>query len=295
MKRYSDIVGDGGSDLLGQVMAQRAAIDAALEKVEHRIAVVSGKGGVGKSTATMTLAMGFIAAGRRAVILDCDFSGPCQAQMAGLEGAPWVPTDDGVLAIPRRADGLGVLSFGSFLERAVPTRYESVAAGDDHVWRATREFATLGQLIAAVDWRDTDILLFDLPPGADRAAQFASFLGPRTEFVVVTIPTGLARGVVARSITALTGQDARILGYIENMAGYFHRPSGDILPLFPSARDESNRGPSDFDLPCLGRLPFDPEIARWCDEGWPDGARPLPLPPAAEETVARVRQALESA
>lgn len=287
MKRYADIVGDGGSEVLAQVVAQRQTIESAFAGIEHRIAIASGKGGVGKSTATMAVAMGLKAAGRRVVVLDCDFSGPCQAQMAGLRGAPWVPAE-GALAIPRRRDGLGVVSFGSFLGEAVPTVYESVAEGDDHIWRSTREFATLGQLIAAVDWRDTDVLIYDLPPGADRSAQFASFLGPGTAFVIVTIPSDLARGVVARSISALRRHGAWLVGYIENMAGYHHRGTGEILPLFPEA-DVA------LDLPCLGKLPFDPELARWCDQGWPDDPRQPAAAPGSEALIARLQRALEAA
>ena len=76
--------------------------------------------------------------------------------------------------------------------------------------------------------------------------------------LVVTIPTELARGVVARSVTALREADARLLGYVENMAGYHHAERGDVLPLFPAAE-------TTLDIPRLGALPFDPRIAAWCD------------------------------
>lgn len=296
MKRYQEIVGDGGSDVIAQVTAQQQAIDAALAGVDRRVAVASGKGGVGKSTATMVLAQGLVASGRSVAILDADLNGPCQAQMAGLEGAPWVPGANG-LVLPRRPDGLGVVSFGSFLERAATTNFATVASGDDHVWRATREFATLGQLVAAVDWGKLDVLLVDLPPGAERAAQFASFLGAETAFVVVTIPSDLARGVVARSVTALRGANARLLGYVENMVGYHHRETGEVLPLFPPSTDQRTLGEGDApdsSFPCLGQLPFDPEMARWCDLGWPEGALEQSRIPGTRETVGNMLKALET-
>lgn len=286
MKRYQDIVGDGGSDVIGQVTAQQEAITAALAGVRQRVAIASGKGGVGKSTATMVLAQGLLASGRSVAILDADLNGPCQAQMAGLEDAPWVPGSNG-LVLPRRSDGLGVVSFGSFLGPAATTAFATVVGGDDHVWRATREFATLGQLLAAVDWGKLDVLLVDLPPGSERAAQFASFLGAETAFVVVTIPSDLARGVVARSITALRDADARLLGYVENMVGYHHRETGQVLPLFPASGRR-------LDLPCLGQLPFDPEMARWCDRGWPEDAIGQTPIPGARETVDNLLKALET-
>ena len=262
MKTYYDIQGDGGSNIGAQVDAQRAAIQASLTGVRHLVAVGSGKGGVGKSTATMALAQALRIRGLATAILDADFNGPCQAQMAGLEGAPWVPGERG-LGLPRRPDGLGVVSFGSFLEKAAPATFDSVSRGDEYVWRATKEFATLGQLLATIEWGTLDVLLVDLPPGAERSVQFAEFFGPDVSFVIVTIPTDLARGVVARSITALRGAQARLLGYVENMAGYFHRETREVLPLFPAAATE-------LDLPCLGTFPFDPHLAQLCDRGWPD-------------------------
>lgn len=264
MKTYSDIQGDGGSNVGAQVEAQRAAIAASLAEVRHVVAVGSGKGGVGKSTATMALAQVLRRRGQRVAILDADFNGPCQAQMAGLERAPWVPGTRG-LGLPRRADGLGVVSFGSFLDHAAPATFESVSQGDEHVWRATKEFATLGQLLATIEWGALDVLLVDLPPGAERSVQFAEFLGPDAAFVIVTIPTDLARGVVARSITALRQSRARLVGYLENMAGYYHHAGGEVLPLFPAAATA-------LDLPCLGTLPFDPRLAQLCDDGWPGDA-----------------------
>jgi len=138
-----------------------------------------------------------------------------------------------------------------------------------------------------VDWGKLDVLLVDLPPGSERAAQFASFLGAETAFVVVTIPSDLARGVVARSITALRDADARLLGYVENMVGYHHRETGQVLPLFPSSGGR-------LDLPCLGQLPFDPEMARWCDLGWPEDALGQTPIPGARETVDNLLKALET-
>jgi len=286
MKGYHDIVGDGGSDVLVQVTAQRQAITTALRGVRHRVAVASGKGGVGKSTVTMVLAQGFLARGLSVAILDADLNGPCQAQMAGLERTPWLPGPAG-LAVPRRGDGLGVVSFGSFLDHAEPAAFATVATGGDQVWRATRELATLGQLLAGVEWGTLDVLLVDLPPGAERSAQMAAFFGAETAFVLVTIPSDMARGVVARSLTALRQADAKVVGYIENMAGYHHRDTDAVLPLFPAAA-------TTLDLPCLGRLPFDPTVAHWCDQGWPENARQHGAIPGAADLADHLLTALEA-
>ena len=110
--------------------------------------------------------------------------------------------------------------------------------------------------------------MVDLPPGAERTVQYAEFLGPRTSFLLVTIPSEVARGVVARSVAALSKGPNRILGYVENMSGYYCRDCDAIKPLFvsPEGRGPENAG---LPIPCLGSVPFDPELARHCDQGIP--------------------------
>ena len=289
MKSYSDIVGDGGSNVLEQVVAQRRAIADGLVGVDRLVAVGSGKGGVGKSTLTMALAQALLSRNASVAILDADFNGPTQAHMAGLTGAPWVPDAAGRLAVPRRADGLGVVSVGSLLGAAEELTFSTVSSGDQHTWRATREFALLAQLLSAVEWGELDYLLFDLPPGAERTLQYAEFLaaalGPRrAAFLMVTIPSDLARGVVARSLTALAAAGAPAVGYVENMAGYLCRDCGAVKPLFPDS-------PVALDAPCLGRVPFDPELAALCDRGWPERGSAL----AAVEAVDGLARRLEAA
>ena len=105
--------------------------------------------------------------------------------------------------------------------------------------------------------------MFDLPPGAERTVQYADFLGPRVSFLLVTIPSEVARGVVARSVAALSKGPNRLLGYVENMSGYYCRDCDAIKPLFVSS--ETPR----LGIPCLGTVPFDPELARHCDGGMP--------------------------
>ncbi len=261
MKRYSEIAGDGGSDILGQVIEQRRAQAASLAGVGHLVAIASGKGGVGKSTLTLVLGLALRQRGRRVAILDCDLNGPCQAQLAGLQEVPWHLSEEG-LGVPRRADGLGVLSLGGVLAAEQPMPLDSVAQGDAHTWRATREMAMLSQLITATSWGELDLLLVDLPPGSERTLHHLGVLGARTSVVLVTLPSALATGVVSRSLGALRAAGHEPLGYLENMAGYYCRDCGEVRSLFPEA-------PRSLDLPCLGSIPFDPEWAERGDRGWP--------------------------
>jgi ATP-binding protein involved in chromosome partitioning len=260
LKSYHDIAGDGGSRVLEQVVGQRARIADGLAGVRPLVAVGSGKGGVGKSTLTLQLATALRARGLRIAILDADFNGPSQARMAGVRDAVFVPGLQKV-ALPRTADGIGVFSMGSVMPDAESLEFESAARGESHTWRATREFALLSEILASFEWGSLDLLLIDLPPGAERTVQFAEFLGARASFLLVTIPSEVARGVVARSVAALSKGPHRLLGYVENMSGYYCRDCNAIRPLF-AAPDGTDLG-----LPCFGTVPFDPELARHCDRG----------------------------
>src|SRR4030095_10810874 len=133
----------------------------------------------------------------------------------------------------------------------------------------------LGEILRSFEWGSLDLLMFDLPPGAERTVQYADFIGPRTSFLLVTIPSAVARGVVARSVAALSKGSNRVLGYVENMSGYYCRDCNAIKPLFdssPSTRPVdalAQDRPPILEIPCLGAVPFDPQLARHCDSGMP--------------------------
>jgi ATP-binding protein involved in chromosome partitioning len=260
MKDYFELPGDGGSDVIGQVTERRERIALNLAPLRRLLAVGSGKGGVGKSTLTMLLALGLQARGLRPAILDADFNGPTQARLGGLEARPPVPGPAG-LVVPRSVSGLGLLSFGALFPEPQAVDFPSRASGDSYVWRATREFSILGEILGGADWRPYDTLLLDLPPGSERTLQFAEFLDPRVRFILVTLPSELSRGVVARSVSALSRSRGTVLGYIENMSGYYCPGCRAIRPLFPSSKGEG------LPLRRLGSVPFDPELAAACDRG----------------------------
>jgi ATP-binding protein involved in chromosome partitioning len=286
MKSYHDIAGDGGSDVIGQVVAKKSKIAESLAQVRHLVAIGSGKGGVGKSTLTMQLAEALRADGRRVAILDADLNGPTQARLGGVRGAPVMPGAAGLVP-PKTASGIGVVSMGALVPESEAVEFDSVARGDSYVWRAIREFSALGDLLAGVSWGPLDFLLVDLPPGAERTFQYAEYLGEAAAFVLVTIPSDVSRGVVSRAVAAMRKTPNRILGYVENMAGYYCDDCGAVRPLF--ATDSTVA----LDLPCLGAVPFDPELAAASDRGarLADGARPSVA--AIRAVAARVSALLE--
>jgi ATP-binding protein involved in chromosome partitioning len=295
VKRYHDIVGDGGSRILEQVAEQRARISDGLAGVRHLVAVGSGKGGVGKSTLTLHLAGALRARGLRIAILDADFNGPSQARMAGVHGAVFVPGSHKA-SLPRTRNGIAVFSMGSVIPESEALEFDSAAHGESHTWRATREFALLGEILGSFDWGALDLLMFDLPPGAERTVQYADFLGPfgtaqgkpGLSFLLVTIPSEVARGVVARSVAALSKGAHRVLGYVENMSGYYCRDCNAIKPLFDSPEASA------LEIARLGTVPFDPELARRCDRGIPfDEATETPVSQALDHVAQQLLERLE--
>ncbi|HKH44389.1 MAG TPA: P-loop NTPase [Thermoanaerobaculia bacterium] len=261
MKSYSQIQGDGGSGVAEQIADLEAAIARRMAGIRHVVAVGSGKGGVGKSTLTRQLGAVLAAAGKRVGILDADLNGPSQALLGGVQGVPPLPGEEGLL-LPVSRDGVKILSVGSLLAEGEALSWPSASPRHTHVWRATRELAKLAELLAAVHWGPLDVLLVDLPPGPERTVQFADFLGPQAAVLLVSIPSALARGVVARSVSALAPLPNHLLGHVENMSGYACAGCGTVRPLFPESKEAA-----ELALPCLGRIPFDPQLAALSDDG----------------------------
>ncbi|TDJ01478.1 MAG: hypothetical protein E2O73_04165, partial [Deltaproteobacteria bacterium] len=210
VKSYYDIAGDGGSDILQQVAVQQESVARSLSGVRNLLAVGSGKGGVGKSTLVMQLAYALRELGNAVSILDADLNGPSQARLGALQNRMLIPGESGA-PVPTTRNGIGVVSMGSLVPEPRSVEFESVASGSSHTWRATREFTFLRELLACMDWGALDYLLIDLPPGAERIVQYAELLGPAALFVLVTLPSDLATGIVARSIDALNKTPNRIL------------------------------------------------------------------------------------
>ncbi len=272
MKRYRDIAGDGGSDIVGQVEAQQARLTARLKDVRATIAVVSGKGGVGKSSVTANLAGAFALAGARVGVLDADLNGPTMATMLGVRGRTLVVTDAGVEP-PAGALGIRVMSMDLLLaDDATPLTWEAPTQAEAHTWRGAMEANAVREFLADTGWGPLDVLLIDLPPGTDRLATIAGLVPGLSGAVVVTIPSDVSRLVVRRSLTVARQVGTPVLGLVENMAGVFPGPGGETL-----AREA--------EVPFLGRVPFDPALAAAADRGEPYVAA-APEAPAARALTA---------
>ena len=281
MKRYRDIAGDGGSNIVGQVEAQQARLGVRLREVRAIVAVVSGKGGVGKSSVTANLAGAFTLAGARVGVLDADLNGPSMATMLGVRGRTLTVGAGGVEP-PAGALGIGVMSMDLLLAGdATPLTWDAPSQAEAHTWRGTMEANALREFLADTAWGALDLLLIDLPPGTDRLATITRMVPALAGTVIVTIPSDVSRLIVRKSITVAQAAPAPVLGLIENMAGLFPGPGAEALA-------------SESGVPFLGRVPFDPALAAAADRGEPyvAVAPEAPAARALRSIADRLRDAL---
>ena len=256
MKRYKDIAGDGGSNIAGQVEAQQGRLKRRLESVRAIVAIVSGKGGVGKSTLTASLACAFALDGLKVGVLDADLNGPTQAKVLGVRGRR-LTIADGVVEPPATNLGVKVMSMDLLLPTdSAPLTWDAPVQDEAHTWRGAIEANALREFLADTNWGALDVLLLDLPPGTDRLSTIASLVPALSGIVVVTIPSDVSHLVVRRSITVAANTRAPVLGLVENMSGLFVGPDAARLA-------------ADAGIPFLGRVPFDRALAVAGDQGDP--------------------------
>jgi len=256
VKRYKDIAGDGGSNIAGQVEAQQGRLKRRLESVRAIVAIVSGKGGVGKSTLTASLACAFALDGLKVGVLDADLNGPTQAKVLGVRGRR-LSIGDGVVEPPVTNLGVKVMSMDLLLPTdSAPLTWDAPVQDEAHTWRGAMEANALREFLADTNWGVLDLLLLDLPPGTDRLSTIASLVPVLSGIVVVTIPSDVSHLVVRRSITVAANTRAPVLGLVENMSGLFVGPDAARLA-------------ADAGIPFLGRVPFDRALAVAGDQGDP--------------------------
>ena len=252
-RSYFDLADGDRSRVLEQVRAQRARVAERLASVRAVVTVASGKGGVGKSFATASLA---VAAARRGLaigVVDADLRSPTVARMLSAEGRLAVVGDR---VTPRvGAGGVRVMSADFLLEKGRPLAWRE-PAGERFVWRGALEVGALRAFLGDVDWGALDLLLVDLPPGADGVSDVATLVPSVAGAVAVTIPSEESRRSVARTMRALTESGQKVLGLVENMAGYVCGDCRRARSLFAGAAGAALA--QEFAVPLLAQIPFDP-------------------------------------
>ena len=266
MKTYKDLPADGGSNIVGQVTQQVNRLQQRLASVRHTVAIMSGKGGVGKSSVTANLASTLGLRGHSVGVIDADINGPSIAKMMGVRGQHIDYGADGVKPAISPL-GVKVMSMDLFLkDDETPVLWESQTQKDAFTWRGTMEMSALREFLSDTEWGTLDYLLIDLPPGADRLPNLVDLLPNLGGTVVVTIPSGISQLVVKKSLTiAKKLLNAPVIGIVENMAAYVCADCGKTEDLFPSGHTEEMA--RQFDVSLLGKIPFDPRISIAADEG----------------------------
>jgi ATP-binding protein involved in chromosome partitioning len=283
LRTYHELDGEDRSGLLSQVLAQRARVAARLAGVRFTVAVMSGKGGVGKSFVTAGLAGALARAGRRVGVLDADLHGPTTARMlAAPSGAVQLDvTGDGVRPVTG-FEGVRVMSSDLLLAEGAPLRWREPDQ-ERFVWRGTLEAGMLREFLSDVAWGALDVLLIDLPPGTERLDALIEFVPGLSGVVAVTIPSVASLRAVRRAVEVARGRDVPILGVVENMAGTACHACGAVVPLFHGDAGAVLAG--EAAAPVLARVPFDARLQAAADDGAPPVAA---LREAAERFLARL-------
>jgi ATP-binding protein involved in chromosome partitioning len=225
-----------------------------LPNVRNVIAVASGKGGVGKSTTSVNLALALAAEGAKVGLLDADIYGPSQPQMLGLSGKP--DTKDGKSIEPKRAHGIQAMSIGFLVDADTPM-----------VWRGPMVTGALEQLLRDTNWRDLDYLVIDLPPGTGDIQLTLAQKIPVTGAIIVTTPQDIALLDARKGLKMFEKVGIPILGIVENMSTHICSSCGHEEHIFGAGGGELMC--KDYNVDLLGNLPLDIKIREQTDNGIP--------------------------
>jgi ATP-binding protein involved in chromosome partitioning len=250
-RSYFQVPGDDASGLGAQVANQHERVRERLRDVGSVVAIISGKGGVGKSYVTSAIAMALARCGSAIGVLDADLQSPTAARMLGARGPLSVEGDAVVPAIGHK--GVRVMSMDLMLEEGAPLRWTSTT-GEEHTWRGVVEAGALREFLGDVAWGKLAALLVDMPPDSGRLADLAALVPNLTGAIAVTIPSEESMRSVARAMRATIDAGVPLLGIVENMSGYACQGCEVIQPLFGgNAGDTLAR---DFGVPLLAKVPF---------------------------------------
>jgi ATP-binding protein involved in chromosome partitioning len=225
---------------------QQARIEKNLQKIKNRLAIVSGKGGVGKSTVAAGIAYNLARKGYEVGILDADVSGPNIPHLLNVENGRITGSADGLMLPVIAANGIKIASVESLIE----------ASDSPVVWRGPMRSSLINQFLADMQWGELDFLMVDLPPGTGDEPLSIMQTIPLTGLIIVSTPSSLSILDVSKIINMAKAMEVRVLGIVENMA-YFECP-GCREKVFPFGEGAVKKLAEKYGLPFLGQLPLDP-------------------------------------
>ena len=237
---------------------QDLAINKSIGKIKNKILVMSGKGGVGKSTVAVNLALALAKRGHKVGLMDVDLHGPDVCRMLNLTGSLTAPEDPNGLVPPLvYNDCLKVVS----LEYMMKDRDEAI------IWRGPLKIQAIRQFVADMDWGELDYLVVDAPPGTGDEPLSVAQTIPGVQALVVTTPQEVALADVRKSINFCKTVNMPVVGVVENMSGFICPHCGESVDIFSKGGGEKTA--KDFELPFLGGIPMDPLVVAGGDGGQP--------------------------
>jgi Mrp family chromosome partitioning ATPase len=234
--------------------AQEQALKVSLSKIKQKLIVMSGKGGVGKTSTSVNLAMGLARKGFKVGLMDVDLHGPDVPRMLGLKGM--LELDGNQKLLPAAySNNLHAVS----IESLTPSKDDAI------IWRGPLKFSAIRQFVADVAWGDLDFLVIDSPPGTGDEPLTVAQTIPEAKALIVTTPQEISLADVRKSISFCRTVKMEIVGIVENMSGYICPHCGEAGDLFGKGGGE--RTALAMNLPFLGRVPFDPRMVACADAG----------------------------
>ncbi len=233
---------------------QDVAVNQSLGKIKNKILIMSGKGGVGKTSTSVNLSIALAEKGYNVGVMDVDLHGPDVPRMLGLEGAPQV-NENKKLSPISYSETLKAISIESF----TPNKDDAI------IWRGPLKFSAIKQFIGDIDWGDLDFLIIDAPPGTgDEPLTVAQTIAD-AKAIIVTTPQEVALADVRKSINFCKIVKLEIFGLIENMSGFSCPHCNEMIELFGSGGGEKTAG--QMGIRFLGKIPFDPKVVACSDSG----------------------------
>jgi len=246
-----------GSNDTQWIEQEQNAVQHRMEQIRHKILVLSGKGGVGKSSVAANIAVGLAMRGLKTGLVDIDIHGPSIPKILGLEGM--MPEQDGESLLPVGYDGLlSVMSVGFLLQ----DRNNAL------IWRAPLKHGVIKQFLGDVAWGPRDWLVVDCPPGTgDEPISIVQLLKNPDGAIIVTTPQDVALEDVRKSITFCREVSIPLIGLVENMSGFACPHCGTVVNIFKKGGGEALA--AEMQIPFLGSIPLDAAVAASGDSGEP--------------------------
>jgi len=238
-------------------MAQKKKVKEKMANVKHKIIIMSGKGGVGKSMVTANLATALAMKGRKVGVLDSDIHGPSIPKILGIRGEKPKATETGIKPVTT-PQGVKVISMDLLM-------------GDSEmplIWRGPLKMKAIRQLLSEVDWEELDYLLVDLPPGTgDEPLNIIQLIPEMDGAIIITAPSDLSQYVVRKAVSMARKMNIPILGIIENMSGFLCPKCGEKHEILGVGG--GRKISEEMNLTLLGQIPIDPKITENTDRGTP--------------------------